>query len=75
MKMEIPWQVTLHQRSMIYKVAEVIRHIHKAQGPQIMALQLQDMYWWLGFSPKAVKFLVREQVLDSPAKSSHRQEC
>ena len=26
----------------------------------------QDMYVWLGLSPKAAKLLVREQGLDSP---------
>ena len=31
-----------------------------------MALKLQNMYVWLGFSPKATKLLVREQGLDNP---------
>ena len=30
-----------------------------------MALSIQDMYIWLGFSPKAAKLLVRGQGLDS----------
>ena len=39
--------------------------VHKAQGPEIMASKLQNMYIWLGFSPKAAKLLIREQGLDS----------
>ena len=31
-----------------------------------MASWLQDMYIWLEFSPKAEKFLIREQGLYSP---------
>ena len=33
-----------------------------------MASWLQDMYIRLGFSPKAVKLIVRKQGLDSPEK-------
>ena len=33
-----------------------------------MASWLQDMYIWLGFSPKEAKLLVREQRLDSPER-------
>ena len=35
-----------------------------------MALWQQDIYIWLGFSPEAAKFLVREQGLDSPESLS-----
>ena len=31
-----------------------------------MALKLQNMYVWLGFSSKAAKLLIREQELDNP---------
>ena len=31
-----------------------------------MVLKLQNMYVWLGFSPKAAKFLIRVQGLDNP---------
>ena len=33
-----------------------------------MASKLQDMYIWLGFSPKTDKLLIREQGLDSPER-------
>ena len=33
-----------------------------------MTLWLQEMYFWLGFSPKAAKLLIREQGLDSPER-------
>ena len=33
-----------------------------------MALWLQDMYLWLGFSSEAARLLVREQRLDSPER-------
>ena len=42
--------------------------VNKAQGPEIMASWLQDMYVLLGFSPKAAKLLIREQGLDSPER-------
>ena len=35
-----------------------------------MALWLQDMYLWLGFSHKAAKLHIREQGLDSPERMS-----
>ena len=31
-----------------------------------MASKLQNMYIWLGFSPKTAKLLIREQGLDNP---------
>ena len=43
-----------------------IQQVHSKQGPKIMALRLQDVYIWLGFSPNAAKLLVRVQELDSP---------
>ena len=43
-----------------------IPFVHAAQGPEIMASWLQDMYLWLEFSPEAAKLLIREQGLDSP---------
>ena len=42
--------------------------IHKALGPEIMTLWLQDTYIQLGFIPKAANLLIREQGLDSPEK-------
>ena len=33
-----------------------------------MALCLQDMYLWLGYSPEAARLLIREQGLDSPGR-------
>ena len=42
-----------------------ILQVHRAQGPETMALKLQNMYIWPGFSPKAAKLLVREQGLDN----------
>ena len=39
--------------------------IDRAQGPEIMATKLQNMYIQLGFSHKAAKLLVREQGLDN----------
>ena len=65
-KMEITCQGTLHQRSVNCKVVGAIEHVHKAQGPEIMALWLQDMYLQLRLSPKAAKLLIREQGLNIP---------
>ena len=45
-----------------------IERVHQAQGPGIMALWLQDMYLWLGFSSDAVRLLIREQGLHSPER-------
>ena len=42
--------------------------VHRAQGPEIMALKLQNMYTQLGFSCKAAKLLISEQGLDNPAR-------
>ena len=39
--------------------------MYKEQGTKIMALLLQDMYIWLGFSPKAAKLFIRKQGLNS----------
>ena len=33
-----------------------------------MALWLQDMYIWLGFSPEAAKLIARVQGLDGPKR-------
>ena len=48
------------------EVSMRILWVHKPQGPEIIASQLQDMYIQLGFSLEAAKLLVREQGLDSP---------
>ena len=61
----MPRDVTLHQRMMPQETYMEILWVHKAQRPEIMALWLQDMYVWHGFSPKAAKLLVREQGLYS----------
>ena len=45
-----------------------IQRVHREQGPEIVALWLQDMYIQLGFSPKAARLLVREQGQDSPER-------
>ena len=63
--MLIPQKGTFHQRTMCCKVFQRIQWVHQEQGPEIMALWLQDMYIWLGFSPKAAKLLIKEQGLDS----------
>ena len=42
--------------------------MHRAQGPEIMASWLQDMYIKLEFSPEAAMLLIREQGLDSPER-------
>ena len=44
------------------------QQIDLEQGPEIMALWLQDMYTLLGFSPKAAKLLIKEQELDRPER-------
>ena len=50
------------------KVAEWIKQVYRAQGPETMSSWLQDVYLQLGFSPEAAKLLVREQGLDSPER-------
>ena len=67
-KMELHQQGTIHKWSMNHRVLERIKWVHQLQGPENMALWLHDMYLWLGFSPEAVKLLVREQGLDSPER-------
>ena len=57
--MDIPHDGTLHQRMMPWEQYKGILWVHRAQGPEIMALKLQDMYTLLGYSPEAAK-------LDSP---------
>ena len=47
-KMEMPREGILHQKMMHWEM-----FMHKVQGPEIMALWLQDMCIHLGFSPKA----------------------
>ena len=42
----------------------IIKQVHRNQGPEIIALQLQDMYLQFGFSPEAARLLIREQGLD-----------
>ena len=42
-------------------IAKRIQHLHWQWGPEIMVLWLQDMYIWLGFSPKGTRLLVTEQ--------------
>ena len=64
--MVIPWDGTLRPRMMPWEQYMGILQVHRAQGPEIMALKLQNMYIWLGFSPKAAKLLIREQGLDNP---------
>ena len=53
---------------MNHKVVKIIEQVHQAQGPEIMALWLQDMYLQLEFSPEAARLLIREQGLDSPER-------
>ena len=65
MKLELTQVRILHQMTMNHKVAERIKQEHRAKGPEIMALWLQDMYIWLEFNPEATKLLIREQGLDS----------
>ena len=50
---------------MPHNVLKNIQQVHREQGPEIMALWLQDVYIWLGFSPEAAKLLIREQGLVS----------
>ena len=63
--MNIPSAGTFQQRIMPCNVSQMIQQVHWEQGPEIMALLLQDMYIWLGFSPNAAKLLIRKQGLDS----------
>ena len=37
----------------------------KVQGPEIMSLQLKDMYIWLQFSPTAAKVLIKARTRQS----------
>ena len=67
-KMELPHDGTLCQKMMSWDRYMGILRVHRAQGPEILALKLQDMYIWLGFSPEAVKLLIREIGLDSPER-------
>ena len=64
--MEIPQEGTFHQRMMPWEQYMGIVWVHRAWGPEIMALKLQNMYIQLGFSPEAAKLLIREQGLDNP---------
>ena len=66
--MKIPCDGSLHQRMMPWDKYVGILQVHRAQGPDIMASKLQDMYIQLGFSPRAAKLLIREQGLDSPER-------
>ena len=50
---------------MNHKVMKQIQLVQQENGSEIMALRLQDMYLWLGFSAKAARLLIREQELDS----------
>ena len=68
MSKEIPCDGTFHQRMMPCNVTQRIQQVHQEQGPEIMALWLQDTYIWLVFSPEAAKLLVREKGLDSPER-------
>ena len=63
--MEIPQDVTLHQRMMPWEQYMGILQEHKAQGPEIIASKLQNIYVQLGFSPKAAKVVTRKQGLDN----------
>ena len=64
-KMELPHQWTMWQRTMKWKVAKQIQHAHQAWGPEIMASWLQYMYLELGFSSEAARLLTIEHGLDS----------
>ena len=66
--METTHNGTFCQRMMPCNVMQRIEWLNQEQGPKIMALMLQHMYIWLGFSPKATRLLVREQGLDSPER-------
>ena len=67
-KMEMPRNGTLCQRIISWETYMGILWVHKAQGPEIIASWLQDMYVQLGFILTAAKLLVREQGLDSPER-------
>ena len=56
------------QRKMSCKVTARVKRVHWTQGPEIMALWLQDMYLQLRFSPEAARLLIRKQRLDSPER-------
>ena len=59
-KMEFPSQGTYKQRRTYHKILDQIKHVHAAQGLEIMVLWLQDMYLQLRFSPEAAQLLIRE---------------
>lgn len=48
------------------KVTERIELKNQAQGPEFIALCLQDMNRWLRLSQEATRLLMREQGLDDP---------
>ena len=56
-----PHDGTLHQRLMPWKQYKGILWVQRVQRPEI--IKLQDMYTWLGRSPKAAKSLIRDQGL------------
>ena len=64
--MEISQDGTLHQRMMPQEQYMEILWVHRAQGPEIMATKLQNMYIQFGYSPKEAKLLIREQGLNNP---------
>ena len=64
--MDTPHDVTLCQRIRHLENCKGTLWVHRAGGPEIMALKLQSMYTQLGFSPKAAKLLLREQWLNRP---------
>ena len=63
--MEIPHVETFYQRMMPCNIKQIIQWVHQVQGPETMALRLQDVYIWVGFSPEAAKLLIRKQGLNS----------
>ena len=50
---------------MKFYIAERIEQVHQVQGPEIIALLLQDMCLLHGFSSEAATLLVQEKVQDS----------
>ena len=66
--MELPYDGTLCQRMISQDRYMGIMWVHRAQGQEIKALWLQDMYIHLGFSLEAAKLLMREQGLDHPER-------
>ena len=57
---KIPHDGTLCQRKMPWEQNMEILQVHRKWGPEIIALKLQGMHIWLGFSPEASKLPVRE---------------